>query len=89
MAVVYTVDGYGYVQDVPTATAHSTVGSQVQADYISGSGASNILPYMGLSQITLPMYAVIDLETAQLLYYQDGYGNGPQGSLPSIQGAAN
>jgi hypothetical protein len=89
MAVVYTVDGYGYVQDVPTSTAHSTVGTQVNADYISGSGASNILPYMGLSSITLPMYAVVDLETAQLLYYQDGYGTGPQGSLSYIQSAAN
>jgi hypothetical protein len=89
MAVVYTVDGYGYVQDIPTSQAHTTVGAQVNADYISGSGAANILPYMGLSQITLPMYAVVDLETAELLFYQDGYGSGPTGSLPHIQGANN
>jgi len=88
MAVVYGISGSSAV-DVSTATAHSTVGSQVQADYISGSGVANILPYMGLSSITLPVYAVVDLETAQLLYYQDGYGTGPQGSLPSIQGADN
>ena len=88
MAVVYGVSG-STVVDVATATAHSTVGSQVQADYISGSGVANILPFMGLSQITLPIYAVIDLETAQLLYYQDGYGTGPQGALTHIQNAAN
>ena len=87
LAVVYSVDGYGYAQDVPTATAYSTVGTQVSADYVSGSGSANILPYMGLSTITLPIYAVIDLETAQLLYYQDGHGTGPQGSLSCIQGA--
>jgi len=87
MPVVYGVDGYGYATDVPTATAYSTVGTQVSADYIPGSGCANILPYMGLSTVTLPIYAVIDLETAQLLYFQDGYGTGPQGSLSYIQGA--
>jgi hypothetical protein len=77
-----------YVQDVSTAQAHSTVGTQIQADYISGSGAANILPYMGMSQITLPIYAVVDLETAELIYHQDGYGNGPAASLSVIQAAA-
>jgi hypothetical protein len=86
--VVYGVDAYNMVEDVTTATAHSTVGSQANADYISGSGVSNILPYMGMSQITLPMYAVVDLETAELLYYEDGNGDGPQGALSYIQGAA-
>jgi hypothetical protein len=85
--VVYTVDGSGYAADVGSATAHSTVGSQIGADYISGSGISNILPYMGLSQVTLPIYAVVDLQTAELLYFQDGYGNGPQGALSYIQAA--
>jgi hypothetical protein len=87
LAIVYGIDGSGYATDVSTATAFSTVGTQVSADYVSGSGCANILPYMGLSTITLPIYAVIDLETAELLYYQDGYGTGPQGSLSAIQGA--
>lgn len=87
LTVVYGVDYSNNVVDVGTATAYSTVGSQVNEDYVSGSGVANILPYMGLSSITLPIYAVIDLETAELVYYQDGYGTGPQGALPSIQAA--
>ena len=75
------------VVDVNTATAYSLVGGQVSADYISGSGVANILPQMGLSSIMLPIYAVIDLETAALVYYQDGNGSGPQGALTYIQQA--
>jgi hypothetical protein len=87
MAVVYGVDGYGYATDVSAATACATVGTQIAADYVSGSGCSDILPYMGLSMVTLPIYSVVDLETAQLLYFQDGSGSGPQGSLSYILGA--
>jgi hypothetical protein len=88
MPVVYGVDYSMNVVDVGTSTAYSTVNSQLpNADYVSGSGVANILPYMGLSSVTLPIYAVIDLETAELIYYQDGYGTGPQGSLSYIQGA--
>lgn len=87
MPVVYGVSGSSVV-DVSTATAYSTAHSQLpNADYVSGSGVANILPHMGLSSVTLPIYAVIDLETAELLYYQDGYGSGPQGALTYIQGA--
>ena len=85
--MVYGVNGTSVV-DVSTASAYATASGQMTTfDYVSGSGVSNILPHMGLSSIMLPIYAVIDLQTAELLYYQDGNGSGPQGSLTSIQQA--
>lgn len=84
--MVYTPSGTS-VADVSTATAYSTVSDDMDADYVSGSGVADILPFMGLSSLTLPVYAVIDLETANLLYYQDGSGSGPEGSLTHIQAA--
>ncbi len=82
------MDGGGNVIDVSTASAYSTASVQMTTfDHVSGSGIANILPHMGLSTITFPVYAVIDLQTAELLYYQDGYGTGPQGSITSIQQA--
>ena len=86
LAVVYGLDGTS-VADVTTGVAYSTTSGQMEVDYVSGSGVSDILPYMGLSTITLPIYAVFDLETAELLYYQDGNGTGPQGSITSINQA--
>ena len=59
----------------------------MQPDYISGSGVSDILPYMGVSMITLPVWAVIDLQTAELLYFQDGNGGGPYGAMSAIEAA--
>ena len=73
--------------DVSTAQAYSTVNDDMDADYVSGSGVADILPHMGLSSITLPVYAVIDLETAVLRYFQDGSGSGPSGALTHIQAA--
>lgn len=75
------------VVDVDSASAYGLVGGQVPADYISGSGVADILPQMGLSSIMLPIYAVIDLEMATLVYYQDGNGSGVTGALTSIQQA--
>ena len=86
LAVVYAPSGTTVV-DVSTAQAYTTVTDDMNADYISGSGVADILPYMGLSSLTLPVYAVIDLETANLLYYQDGSGSGPAGALTHIQSA--
>jgi hypothetical protein len=84
--VVYGVSGTSVV-DVSTTSAYATTSVQMATDYVSGSGVADILPHMGLSSIMLPIYAVIDLQTAELLYYQDGTGSGPQGSLTSIQQA--
>ena len=80
------MDGTSVI-DVSTAVAYSTASVQMQTDYVSGRGVADILPHMGLSTIMLPIYAVIDLQTAELLYYQDGNGSGPQGSITSIQQA--
>jgi hypothetical protein len=88
LAVTYGVSG-STVVDVGTSQAYSKVSAFVQPDYVSGSGVSDILPYMGLSMITLPVFAVIDLQTAELLYFQDGNGSGPFGALSAIQAAAN
>ena len=71
--MVYAPSGTTVV-DVSTAQAYSTVQDDMDADYVSGAGVADILPYMGLSTLTLPVYAVIDLETAVLRYYQDGSG---------------
>lgn len=86
LAVVYGLSG-STVVDVGTSQAYSTVSSIVQPDYVSGSGVADILPYMGLSVITLPAFAVIDLQTAELLYFQDGNGSGPFGAMSAIQAA--
>jgi hypothetical protein len=75
------------VVDVNTTQAYSSVSALVQPDYVSGSGVADILPYMGLPMITLPVYAVIDLQTAELLYFQDGNGSGPFGAMSAIQAA--
>ena len=75
------------VVDVSTTQAYSSVSAIVEPDYVSGSGVSDILPYMGLSMITLPVFAVIDLQTAELLYFQDGNGSGPFGAMTAIQAA--
>ena len=86
--MVYGVDGGGNVIDVSTASAYSTASVQMTTfDYVSGRGLADIVPHMGMSTITFPIYAVIDLQTAELLYYQDGYGTGPQGSITYIQQA--
>ncbi len=77
----------GSAVDVSTASAYSTINEQMATDFVSGSGVSDILPFMGLGSILFPIYAVIDLQTAELLYYQNGNGSGPQGSLASIQQA--
>ena len=84
--MVYGLNGTSVV-DISTAVAYSTASVQMQTDYVSGSGVADILPHMGLSSIMLPIYAVIDLQTAELLYYQDGTGSGPQGALTPIQQA--
>jgi hypothetical protein len=70
-----------------TAQAYSTITNVVQPDYVSGSGVADILPHMGLSMITLPVWAVIDLQTGELRYFQDGNGSGPYGALSAIQAA--
>ena len=87
MGVVYTVDGSGTVVDVSTSQAYSTISTFLQPDYVSGSGVADILPYMGVSMITLPVWAVIDLQTAELLYFQDGNGSGPYGAMSAIEAA--
>ena len=89
LGVVYTVDGSGTVVDVSTSQAYSTISTFLQPDYVSGSGVADILPYMGVSMITLPIWAVIDLQTAELLYFQDGNGNGPYGAMSAIEAANN
>ena len=86
LAVEYGVSG-STVVDVSTTQAYNDITDFVQPDYISGSGVADILPYMGLSSITLPMWAVIDLQTAELLYFQDGNGSGPYGAMTHIQAA--
>ena len=86
LAVAYGLSG-STVVDVPTTQAYSTISNVVEPDFVSGSGVADILPYMGLSMITLPIFAVIDLETAELLYFQDGYGSGPFGAMSAIQAA--
>lgn len=86
LAVAYAVSGYSVV-DVSTSTAYSNITDFVQPDYVSGSGVADILPYMGLSSITLPVWAVIDLQTAELLYFQDGNGSGPYGAMTHIEAA--
>jgi hypothetical protein len=89
LGVVFAVDAYNNVADVSTTQAYSTITNVVQPDFVSGSGGADIMPYMGLSMIMLPIYAVIDLETGELLYFQDGYGSGPFGALSAIQAANN
>ncbi len=86
LAVAYTPSGAS-VADVSTTVAYSAVTDYVIPDYVSGAGIADILPHMGLSTITLPVYAVIDLETAAVLYFQDGNGSGPDGSLSHILAA--
>jgi len=86
LAVEYGVSG-STVVDVSTTQAYNDITDFVQPDYLSGSGVADILPYMGLSSITLPMWAVIDLQTAELLYFQDGNGSGPYGAMTHIQAA--
>ena len=86
LAVEYGVSG-STVVDVSTTQAYNDITDFVQPDYLSGSGVADILPYMGLSSITLPMWAVIDLQTAELLYFQDGNGSGPFGAMSAIQAA--
>jgi hypothetical protein len=86
--VVYTVDDDGNAHDVTTATAYADIEGKVEADFVSGSGLANIMPHMGVSSISLPIYAAIDVHTAELIYYQDYEGIGPQESLPAIQAAA-
>lgn len=88
LAVSYGVSG-STVVDVSTTQAYSDVTAFVQPDYLSGSGVADILPYMGLPMITLPAYAVIDLQTGELLYFQDGNGAGPFNALSAIQAANN
>jgi hypothetical protein len=87
LGVVYGVDYSNNVVDISTSQAYSTITNFVQPDYVSGSGVADILPYMGLSMIMLPVWAVIDLQTGELRYFQDGYGNGPFGALSAIQAA--
>jgi len=87
VAVEYGVDWASNVVDVSTTQAYSDVTGFLEPDYASGSGVADILPYMGLSSITLPVWAVIDLQTAELLYFQDGSGSGPYGALTQIQAA--
>lgn len=87
LAVEYAVDWSMNVVDVSTSQAYSDVTDFVQPDYVSGSGVADILPYMGLSSVTLPIWAVIDLQTAELLYFQDGSGSGPYGAMTHIQAA--
>lgn len=89
LGVVYTVDGSGTVVDMSTSQAYSTISTFVQPDYVSGSGVSDILPYMGVSVIILPVYAVIDVQTGELLYFQDGNGSGPFGAMSAIEAANN
>jgi hypothetical protein len=87
LAVEYAVDWTNNVVDVTTTTAYSDVTDFLEPDYVSGSGVADILPFMGVSSITLPVWAVIDLQTAELLYFQDGNGSGPYGALAHIQAA--
>ena len=87
LAVEYGVDYSMNVVDVSTAQAYNDITDFVQPDYLSGAGVADILPYMGLSSITLPVWAVIDLQTAELLYFQDGNGSGPYGAMTHIEAA--
>jgi hypothetical protein len=87
LAVEYGVDWSMSVVDVSTAQAYNDITDFVQPDYLSGAGVADILPYMGLSSITLPVWAVIDLQTAELLYFQDGNGSGPYGAMTHIEAA--
>jgi hypothetical protein len=87
LTVVYGLDWYSNVVDVSTSQAYNTVDDYLEPDYVSGSGVADILPYMGLSSITLPVWAVIDLQTAELLYFQDGSGSGPYGAMTHIEAA--
>jgi hypothetical protein len=85
--VEYGVDWMNNVIDVSTSQAYNDITDLVQPDYLSGSGVADILPFMGVSSITLPVWAVIDLQTAELLYFQDGNGSGPYGALTHIENA--
>ena len=86
LAVEYAVSGTSVV-DVSTSVAYGDIADFLEPDYVSGSGVADILPYMGLSTISLPVWAVIDLQTAELLYFQDGTGSGPYGALTHIEAA--
>jgi len=88
LAVAYGLSG-STVVDVSTSQAYATISNVVEPDYVSGSGVADILPYMGLPVINLPTFAVIDLQTAELLYFQDGLGTGPFGAMSAIQAANN
>lgn len=60
------------LNDVSTAAAYTTVTEYLEPDYVSGSGMADIFPHMGTSSLTLPIFAVINLRTAVLLYYGVG-----------------
>jgi len=86
LAVAYGVSG-STVVDVSTSQAYTDITTLLQPDYLSGAGVADILPFMGVSTISLPVWAVIDLQTAELLYFQDGNGTGPSGAMSAIEAA--
>ena len=88
LAVEYGVS-VDTVVDVSTSQAYGDVTDFLEPDYVSGSGVSDILPYMGVSVIILPVFAVIDVQTGELLYFQDGNGSGPYGAMSAIEAANN
>jgi hypothetical protein len=76
----------GYAMDCPAADAYAEIEDLVEPDYVSGAGATVMLPTIGYL-VPLPLSAVIDLETAELLHFADGNSPGPQGAMAAIQAA--
>jgi hypothetical protein len=79
----------GWAMDCPAAEAYEEIEDAIEPDYVSGAGSTVMLPTIGY-QVPLPLSAVIDLETAELLHFADGNCSGPSaGAMAAIQAANN
>ena len=79
----------GWAMDCPVTEAYAEIEDTVEPDYVTGAGSTVMLPTIGY-QVPLPLSAVIDLETAELLHFADGSSSGPSsGAMAAIQAANN
>ena len=73
--------------DCPVTEAYEEIEDLIEPDYVTGAGSTVMLPTIGYL-VPLPLSAVIDLETGQLLHFADGSSSGPSsGALAAIQAA--
>lgn len=72
--------------DCPVVDAYEEIEDLVEPDYVTGAGATVMLPTIGYL-VPLPLSAVIDLETGELLHFADGSSSGPQGAMAAIEAA--